>query len=81
MVQEPIIIVIMYHGYADISSRTRTAEEKFFVFVPTRCLKTGLWSLHALHIPTSVSLIVTETKDKTLLLNLTTFPSLNQGSS
>lgn len=78
MVQEPIIIVIMYHGYADISSRTRTAEEKFFVFVPTRCLKIGLWSLH---IPTSVSLIVTETKDRTLLLNLTTFPSLNQGSS
>lgn len=39
MIQEPIITVIMYHGYTDISSRTRIAEGKFLLFIPIKFLR------------------------------------------
>ena len=74
MIQETVITVIMYHGYTDISSRTRIAEGKFLLFIPIRFLR--LVSASCIpYIPTSVSLMVTKTKDKTLLLNTNTYQS------
>ena len=74
MIQKPIITVIMYHGYTDISSRTRIVEAKFLLFIPIRFLR--LVSASCIPcIPTSVSLMVTKTKDKTSFLNTTTYQS------